>query len=333
MTKIRAGLVGAGYWGKNVARALIASDYFVLSAICDKNKASINREIFEGIRSYTSASDMLDTTEIDMLFVTTNQSSHFDLALDALKRNINVFVSKPLATNSLEAQILVNEARNRGLLIHEDLTWLYNDSIRELKKILGSNRARISFIKSIRANTGPIRLDLSVLWDLAPHDISIFNYLLGSLPIKVSAIPGANLFGGRCNVAFISLLYPGDILVSIELNSLAIKKIREITIQTDKGQIVFDNEIHIVNMAVSKEPEEGLPGLSLQLKTSDPEVCVHVQEEALINECREISGALRRNGETISSGENIMVVTYICELLEQSLKMKGEWQDVKYEIS
>lgn len=332
MAILKAGLVGTGYWGKNVGRALIESDFFSLSAICDRDDASLKKAIFKGIPSFASAAQMMDDVEIDMLFVTTNQSSHFDLALEALKRNINVFVSKPLATNTEEAKLLVTEAKKRKLLLHEDLTWLYNDSVRELKRYLRRSNAKISFIKSMRANTGPIRLDLSVLWDLAPHDVSIFNYLLDSLPLKVSAIPGANLFGGSCNVAFVSLLYPNNILINIELNSLATRKCREITVQTDKGQIIFDHELRAINMTVSEEPEENLPGLSLQLKITEPELIVHEQREALLNECKEIASAVNFKNQTLSSGNSVTAITYICELLEDSLRNKGEWKDVKCEF-
>ena len=187
---IRFGIIGYGYWGPNIVRNLHGIDSTKVVAICDQNETALRRakQSFPGVRLTTDASELMSATDIDAIAVITPVWTHFELAKSALMNGKHVFVEKPFTSTSAQAEELIDLAVQKNLQIMVDHTFLFTGAVKKIRQLIDDNTlGKLYYYDSTRVNLGLFQHDVNVLWDLAPHDLSIMDYLIGERPEAIVA--------------------------------------------------------------------------------------------------------------------------------------------------
>jgi predicted dehydrogenase len=242
--KIRMGLIGYGYWGPNYARALSELPDVGVSFICDVQEEQLRRAAarFSQIPVSQDVSEAIRRSDADAVIISTPASTHYELARLALESGRHVIVEKPLALEVEHCERLGGLADKKGLVLMVAHTFLYNSGIQKLREyVKSSNFGRVYYLHATRTNLGPIRADVNAVWDLAPHDISIFNYLLDEQPQWASAIGSRALGNLREDVAFITLGYANDVVGNIHVSWADPNKVREVVVVGSRQRLVFDD--------------------------------------------------------------------------------------------
>lgn len=240
---VNVGVVGFGYWGPKIVRNCAEMPEVSLRCVADKNVERLRRVRLDypGVVVTADFNEML-SSDIDAVVVATPIRTHYTLAKTALLAGKHVLVEKPLTANSYEAEELAQLADERGLTLMVGHTFEYNAAVRALRDIVMSGElGDIYYVDGARLNLGLFQPDINVLWDLAPHDLSILLYVLGLEPIEVSARGRANVRPGIHDVAYLDVRFPGDILAHFHLSWLDPCKIRRVTIVGSKKMVVFDD--------------------------------------------------------------------------------------------
>jgi len=246
---VRIGVVGLGYWGPNIARNVAECPRAELSWVCDHKPEALRLAArrYSSTSTTTSFEEMLDDPELDAVAIATPVSTHYGLARAALDAGKHILVEKPLAASFVQAQDLVVRAERAGLVLLPGHTFLYSPPVTKIKELLDSDAiGEIYFISISRVNLGLHQPDVSVVWDLGPHDFSILNYWLGRLPSDVSAITRSSVLPDTPDVAFINLRYDSGTIAHLELSWLSPVKLRRTVIVGSQKMLVYDD--------VSNEP-------------------------------------------------------------------------------
>lgn len=242
---ITIGIIGLGHWGLNVLRNFINHPRINIRYICDPSKEALARAshfVPHTCSCVTEASRVIDDSDVDAIAIVTPTSTHFELTKAALMAGKHVYCEKPLAPKTDECQLLVKLAAERDRKIMVGFTFLFNSGIEKVKDYFESGMlGDIYYLTSVRTHLGLIRDDVSSVWDLAPHDVSIMNYLLGAVPEMVSAVGASPLNAGKADIGFINLFYPGGIIGQIHVSWLNSSKERLLKIIGSKARVEFDD--------------------------------------------------------------------------------------------
>jgi predicted dehydrogenase len=243
MDKPRVGVIGYGYWGPNLARNFYELPSANLVAVADlreeRRKHALSR--FPQIVAAESYQELFDL-DLDAVVISTPPATHHQIARECLEHNLHVLVEKPMTLKSQDAEDLVQLADSKGLILMVGHTFEYNSGVIELKRLIDSGElGKIYYLDAARLNLGLYQRDSNVLWDLAPHDISIFLYLLGQNPVSVGAQGRASIWEGIYDVAYISLVFPDNIPAYIHVSWLDPCKVRRITVVGSKKMAVFND--------------------------------------------------------------------------------------------
>jgi predicted dehydrogenase len=244
LAQVRVALVGVGYWGPNLARNLHELPEASLDLVCDHHPERLGRMArrYPGVRTTTSYDDVLADPQIDAVVIATRVGTHAELASAALESGKHVLVEKPLAASVAEAEALVELAERCGRVLMPGHTFLYSPPVNVIRDlILAGELGDIHFVSSSRVNLGIHQPDVSVVWDLGPHDFSILRHWLGELPARVAATSRSCVIPGVADVAFVSLEYPSGILAHVELAWLAPSKLRRTAIVGSEKMVVYDD--------------------------------------------------------------------------------------------
>ena len=241
---IKLAVIGCGYWGINYVRVFSELPEARVALVCDPNpeRLRVIGERYPHIDTRADWEEAARDTEIDAVVIAAPAREHYHLARRALLSGKHVLVEKPLASDVSQAEGLVKYAEESGRILVVGHTFLYNAGIRKMKELMSSdNFGRIHYLHATRTNMGPIRRDVNVIWDLASHDIAIFNYLLDAEPDWVSAV-GSRVFGSeREDVGFVALNYPNGVIANIHTSWLDPNKVREVVVVGSHSRIVFDD--------------------------------------------------------------------------------------------
>ncbi|MFO1204706.1 MAG: Gfo/Idh/MocA family oxidoreductase [Burkholderiales bacterium] len=241
---IKIGIIGYGYWGPNLVRNFAETTGAEVAAVADLDTAKLDlvRKRFPAVKTTTNFQDLLADTSIDAIAVATPVSTHFEIGMAALRAGKHLWLEKPMAETSYQAHKLVDEAERRRRVLIVDHTFIYTGAVRKMAEIIKSgDLGRVYYYDSIRVNLGLFQRDVSVISDLAVHDFSILDYLLGEHPVAVSA-SGINHFPGTPeNLAYITLFYNSGTIAHANVSWLAPVKVRQILIGGSKKMITYDD--------------------------------------------------------------------------------------------
>ena len=241
---ISVGVIGCGHWGPNHIRTFsqLPSSEVVACSDLDDDRLNAIKNLFPDIKVFSNYVDILNSDNIDVVCVATPTASHYEISKQALESGKHVLCEKPLALTVEQCEDLkaISERNKKVLMVGH--VFLFNEGILQVKKYMSSGElGSIYYAHSERTNLGPFRYDVNALWDLAPHDISIFNYFFDNCPVSVSARGQKCLKTSLEDLAFVTLEYPNEILVNIHVSWLDPRKVRQITIVGDKKMIVWDD--------------------------------------------------------------------------------------------
>jgi predicted dehydrogenase len=241
---IKIGVIGYGYWGPNLVRTFAEAQQGTVVAVSDldpKKLATVNKR-YPAVRTTNDFQDLLRDPEIDAVAIATPVSTHFEFGMAALKAGKHVWLEKPMTETSLQARKLCDEAAKRNLVVFVDHTFVYTGAVRKMGELIKSgDLGRVYYYDSIRVNLGLFQRDVNVISDLAVHDFSILDYLLGEHPVAISA-SGINHFPGTPeNLAYITLFYDSGTIAHVNVSWLAPVKVRQILLGGSKKMITYDD--------------------------------------------------------------------------------------------
>ena len=241
---LRIGLIGCGYWGKNYLRIVNESPECIMKYCCDLNSETLSKYSIKNteIKKTVDYYDLLNDDSLDAIIISTPTKTHYQLAKEALKAGKHVLVEKPLTKNSFEAQALVDLAKDKNKILMVGHIFEFNPAVNKIKEYLENHEfGEIYYFYFNRTGLGPIREDVSALWDLVPHDVSILLYLLEKKPESVIASGSAYLQNGIEDVVFLTLKFKGNLIANIHASWLDPYKIRKMTMVGEKKMLVFDD--------------------------------------------------------------------------------------------
>ena len=241
---IKIGVIGYGYWGPNLVRTFAEAQHGTVVAVSDldpKKLATVNKR-YPAVKTTNDFQDLLRDPEIDAVAIATPVSTHFEFGMAALKAGKHVWLEKPMTETSLQARKLCDEAAKRNLTVFVDHTFVYTGAVRKMGDVIKSgDLGRVYYYDSIRVNLGLFQRDVNVISDLAVHDFSILDYLLGEHPVAISA-SGINHFPGTPeNLAYITLFYDSGTIAHVNVSWLAPVKVRQILLGGSKKMITYDD--------------------------------------------------------------------------------------------
>lgn len=329
----RIGIIGCGYWGPNHIRVFSQLKGCSLVGIADQSEDRLRAvgQLFPNIPRFTSHQALLRESGADAVVVVTPTRTHASVVGDALNAGVHVLCEKPLCLEPLDADELTRTARAKGLILMVGHIFLFNPGLRKVKELIEAGEAGvIRSVSATRTNLGPVRSDVNSSWDLASHDVAVFNWLLGSTPIEVQAMGAAILQPGVEDVVNISLRYPNNVLASIHCSWLDPKKVRRATFVGSKRMITWDdlelsNPVAIYEKSVESHREISTYGEFLRFSMLDGDVRLpkvnaaeplKAQNEAFLTAIREGSPSVLSDG-AFGSGV-VRVLRQIEDCLKQS---------------
>jgi predicted dehydrogenase len=327
---LNVGVVGLGYWGPNLLRALAEMPSTRLRWICD-----LDEQLLEGFgRRYPGPSRtrevdrLLEDPDLDAIVLATPVFTHFDLASRSLEAGKHTFVEKPLAPSSELASELLRRARAQERVLMCGHTFLYSPPVRAVKELLRCGElGEVFFVSSSRVNLGLHQPDVSVIWDLGPHDFSILLYWLEEVPSTVRAVGRDSIVPGIPDVAFVTLTYESGIVANVELSWLAPSKLRRTVIVGSRKMVVYDDgspePVRVFDHGVVYKDPETFGEYKLSYRTGDilsPKIDAY---EPIVEELGDFLGAIRNGGESVANASLAKDVVELAEAADDSMQRGG----------
>ena len=334
---INVGIVGFGYWGPNVARNFNSTPGAKVVAISDADEKSLQRAAvsYPGVRMEKECNRVLTAKDIDVVAIVTPVSSHFEIAQKALSNGKHIFIEKPFTASVSEAEILIELADKNNLKIMVDHTFLFTGAVKKIKELIDDGiLGDLYYFDSIRVNLGLFQKDVNVVWDLAPHDLSIMDHLLNMDPIAVTATGVAHFRNELEDVAYITIYFPGNVIAHLNVNWLSPVKIRTTLIGGQKKMLVWndlvsDEKIRVYDKGVegldslNKESKEKTYGLRLSYRSGDMWAPRVTQVEALQGETSYFVDCINNNIPPKNDGHAGLRVVRMLEAIKRSLSGGG----------
>ena len=327
-------IIGTGYWGINYVRVFNELPQTKVVAVCDQRSERLQKveRRFPGTTLTTELAEVLSRDDVDAVVVATPATTHYQVAHACLTAGKHVLVEKPITIKAENAQDLVNLAETKGLTLMVGHIFLYNAGVRKVKDYINQDEAsRVYYVYAQRTNLGPIRDDVNALWDLAPHDVSIFNYLLDSTPSWVSAT-GSKLLQNCCeDVGFISLGYQDGIVGHIHVSWADPNKVREVVVVSNDKRIVFDDiktmeQVRIFEKGISYEEVDAPSSYGeFRFLVRDGDIISPRIEanEPLKGQCSHFVECVTQNKRPFTDGQAGLKVVQVMEAIDRSLAQNG----------
>jgi len=327
---VRVGIIGYGYWGPNVVRNLQSLENCQLAAICDKDSDSLlrARRVYPGVELTTDFSELLTSAQIDAIAVVTPVWTHFDLAKAALQNGKHVFVEKPFTSTPQQAEELIELADRNRLKIMVDHTFLFSGAVKKIRELVDDGTlGDLYYFDSTRVNLGLFQHDVNVVWDLAPHDLSVMDYIIQEKPEAVVATGGRHL-NGLADVAFITIYFPRNVIAHVNVNWLSPVKVRTTLIGGEKKMLVWndleaDEKIKVYDKGVQMTSGRGVYDLLVSYRSGDVWAPKIEQTEALKVELEYFIDCILNGRTPFNDGVAGLRVVKILEAADQSLKERG----------
>jgi predicted dehydrogenase len=326
---IRVGIIGYGYWGPVVARNFQSADGCQLAAVCDANPAAQERarRAHPGILVTGDPAEIVQSAHIDAVAVITPVWTHFEFAKAALENGKHVFVEKPFTASSAEASQLIDLAAAKKLQIMVDHTFLFTGAVRKIRQLVDEGiLGKLFYYDSSRVNLGLFQHDVNVIWDLAPHDLAIMNYLIDAEPESVSATGQCHL-NGLEDMAYVTVYFSG-MLAHISVNWLSPVKVRTTMIGGERKMVVWndleaDEKIKVYDKGVEITNGQGVYDLLVSYRSGDMWSPKVDQTEALKREAKYFVECIEKNQTPFNDGAAGLRVVRLLEAAALSLKDRG----------
>jgi len=327
---LKFGVIGFGYWGPNVVRNLDSLEGVKVLAVADKSPAARRRvqRFYPAIQVTADSSEVMSSKDIDAIAVVTPVWTHYDLGKAALENGKHVFVEKPFTNCVAQAEELIELAALKNLKIMVDHTFLFTGAVKKIGQLLEEGElGKIYYYDSTRVNLGLFQHDINVIWDLAPHDLSIIDHLIKETPEAVSATGETHLNGFE-DVAFITLYFPNKIIAHINVNWLSPVKIRTTLIGGEKKMLVWndleaDEKIKVYDKGVHISSREGLYNLLVNYRSGDMWAPQVEQVEALREELAYFVDCILQDQTPFNDGMAGLRVVKMLEAASESLRNRG----------
>ena len=328
---VKLGVIGYGYWGPNIVRNFSSHKDCTVTAVCDNNPGALARVLtqYPNIRLMTNADDIVRSPEIDAVAIVTPVSYHYELAKKALENGKHVFVEKPFTATSAQAEELVELAERMNLQIMVDHTFLFTGAVRKIKQLVDDGTlGPLYYYDSTRVNLGLFQHDVNVMWDLAPHDLSIMDYLIGLEPDLVVATGSAHV-NALEDVAHLTVYFPNNVLAHINVNWLSPVKVRTTLVGGQKKMLVWNDldpaeKIRVYDKGADVKTELGVHKLLVSYRSGDMWAPKVEELEALQLETRYFLDCVKNGTKPFNDGKAGLRVVRILEAAELSLKQHKE---------
>jgi predicted dehydrogenase len=328
---IRVGVIGYGYWGPRIARNFNGLNGCELSAICDKSPDSLRRakQAFPGANVTSDLKEVIGSPQIDAVAVITPVWTHFELTKAALENGKHVFVEKPFTSNTAQAEELIELAERKRRIIMVDHTFLFTGAVRKIRELIDEGAlGKLYYYDSTRVNLGLFQHDVNVLWDLAPHDLSIMDYLIQRDPDTVIAT-GQKHLNGLEDVAYMTIYFDDSIIAHINVNWLSPVKVRTTLLGGEKKMVVWndleaDEKVKLYDKGVNITNGQGVYDLLVSYRSGDMWAPKIEQTEALSGEAGYFANCIEKNQTPFNDGVAGMRVVKLLEAADKSLKERGK---------
>jgi predicted dehydrogenase len=330
---IKVGVIGYGYWGPNLVRNFMAAPGSAVTRVCDLREerlTSLNK-LYPGIKTCNNSTELINDPQIDAVVIATPVSSHYELALAALKAGKHVLVEKPLASTSDQARVLIDEAAKRKLVLLVDHTFVYTDAIRKIRELIASGQlGDIYYYDAVRVNLGLFQHDVNVIWDLAIHDLSIMDYVLPAKPVAISATGISHIPGQPENVAYITLFFAGAQIAHVHVNWLTPVKVRHTLIGGSEKMILYDDldpseKLKVYDKGISVTPrQEDVYKMLVSYRSGDMWAPRLDNTEALQTEAQHFIDCIENGTQPDTDGLAGLRMVQMIEAAETSLRGRGK---------
>ncbi len=327
---MKIGIIGLGYWGPNMVRNFLMNHNVVSAVCCDLNPKRLEsiKQKFPTLETVTDYKAILNNPSVDAVAIVTPVSTHFKLAKEALEAGKHVLVEKPMTDSVRDAQVLIGIATQKKLTLMVDHTFIYTGAVRKIKELVQSGElGDIFYFDSVRINLGLFQHDINVLWDLAPHDISIMDFVVARKPESVSMV-GARHFNNVEDMAYLTVNFANNLIAHFHVNWLSPVKVRRILIGGSKKMIVYDDmdpseKVKVYNKGVEIQSEEMIHNVLVQYRMGDMYAPNLDQTEALSLLCSDFIESIMKGKKPLSDGVAGLNVVKLLEAGQRSLKNGG----------
>jgi len=328
---VRIGVIGYGYWGPNIVRNLHGQKNAQAVMVCDKSSAALGRvrKAYPGIETSSDPLEILRSPDIDAVAVITPVWTHYELAKMALENGKHVFIEKPFTSSAAQAEELVELAAKKNLKIMVDHTFLFTGAVRKIKELTESGAlGDLYYYDSLRVNLGLFQHDVSVIWDLAPHDLAIMDHIIKAEPEAIVAT-GEKHLNGVEDVAYMTIYFPKNVIAHINVNWLSPVKIRTTLIGGQKKMVVWndlvaDEKVRVYDKGVQITSGEGIRDLLVSYRSGDMWAPQLEQMEALHVELDYFADCILNDKTPFNDGLAGLRVVRMLEAAEESIRRKGE---------
>lgn len=330
---LKIGVIGCGYWGPNLIRNFFSVKMSKVTKVADLDPRRLKfiKERYPSVELATSYKDLLKDTGIDAVVIATPVGTHFPLAKDCLESKKHVLIEKPITNKIEDAQELIELAQKQKRVLMVDHTYVFNPAVRKIKEIVKSGGlGKIYYFDSVRVNLGLFQHDVNVVWDLAPHDLSIMDFILEDEAAEISAFGACHSKNDIENMAYLNIRFQDNLIAHIHVNWLAPVKIRRILIGGSEKMLVFDDleesekiKVYDKGITLKEGDKEGIYKTLVELRTGDMYAPKIDWMEPLKLATEHFVNCILENSSPISDGACGLRMVKALVAAEESIKNKG----------
>ncbi len=331
MSDITVGIIGYGYWGPNLVRNFAGAAGCRVKWVSDfsADRLAIAKKQFSFLSITQDYLDLINDPEVDAIIIATPVFSHFKLGKEALNAGKHVLIEKPLTSSVAEAEELKNLAEQKGLLLMVDHTFLYTGAVQKIKNLVDTDEiGALQYLDSSRINLGLFQPDINVLWDLAPHDISILSFINSEIPVSVNATGISHTHNGIENVAYLTLNFQSNFIAHFNCSWSSPVKIRSMLIGGDKKMIVFNDlepseKVRVYDTGYDMKTVEEKHRILVDYRVGDVYIPKVSPKEALAGLAADFIGCIDTGNKPVSNIDLAIYVVKVLEAAQKSIKDNG----------
>jgi predicted dehydrogenase len=332
MTNINIGIIGYGYWGTNIVRNFFNAANCTVSMVADGRPERLAHlaKAFPSVKRVSEGEEIIKSPDVDAVVIATPVFTHYALAKKALENGKHVLIEKPMTSSVAEADELINLAAQKNLLLMVDHTFLYTGAIQKMKEIIDNQVIGTPrYFDSARINLGLFQPDVNVLWDLAPHDISILIYLINKKPASINATGISHTKNSIENIAYMTVNYDSDFIAHFNCSWTSPVKVRQTLIGGDKKMIVYNDlepseKVRVYDTGYNHKTDEDKNMIMVDYRTGDVYIPKLSSQEALAGVANDFIQSIISQMEPLANAFLGMKVVQILEASQTSIKNNGK---------